>query len=219
MPESKKPQGLLRNSFNFPAFSGLPSEPEDEIDLKYYNLNLCGFEPSQHWCFLGEIVDSIGLVRVLLRVKDKDGRVVTVGLYTDDRGKVLAPQIKKGHTVAILYGEQHGFLDMTVNIRVEDASNIKIIPCSLEQLLKASDDLVVLRKGQPRHCGSCGNGENASYNTHLRLCSRCRYASYCGEDCQKKAWMDGHKADCKALVEVQWFTAKNWETFHDWFSF
>lgn len=219
MRKSKKPQSLLRNNFNFPAFSGLPDEPENEIDLRYYHDGPFGFKPSQHWCFLGEIVDSIGLVRVLLRVKDKDGEVITIGLYTDDRGQALAPHIKIGHTVAVLYGEQHGFLDMSVGIRVEDASNIKIIPCSLEKLLNASDDVGTLRKGKPRRCGSCGKDENASGNTHLRLCSRCRHTSYCGEDCQKKAWVDGHKVDCKALVGVQWFTAKNWRMFHDWFSF
>ncbi|KAG1816482.1 uncharacterized protein BJ212DRAFT_1271715 [Suillus subaureus] len=219
MPKSKKHQSLLRNSFNFPTFSGLPDEPENEIDLRYYDNGPFGFKPGQHWCFLGEIVESIGLVRVLLRVKDKDGQVVTVGLYTDDRGQALAPQIKEGHTVAVLYGEQHGFLDMSVGIRVEDTSNIKIIPCSLEQLLKASDDVATLRKGQPRRCGSCGKEENASDNTHLRLCSRCRHTPYCGEDCQKKAWAAGHKANCKALVGVRWFTERNWRTFHDWFNF
>jgi hypothetical protein len=46
---------------------------------------------AQHWCSLGEIVSSIGLVRVLLRVKDKNSQVVTIGLYTDDRGQALAP--------------------------------------------------------------------------------------------------------------------------------
>ncbi|KAG2031919.1 hypothetical protein BDR03DRAFT_971539 [Suillus americanus] len=219
MPKSKKPQSVLRNSFNFPTFSGLPDEPENEIDLEYYDDCRFGFKPSQHWCFVGEIVDSIGLVRVLLRVKDKDGQVVTIGLYTDDRGQALVPQIKEGYTVAVLYGEQHRFLDMTVGIRVEDTSNIKIIPCSLEQLLKASDDVATLRKGQPRRCGSCGKEENASENTHLRLCSRCRHTPYCGEDCQKKAWVAGHKVDCKALVGVRWFTERNWRTFHDWFSF
>ncbi|KAG1738497.1 hypothetical protein EDB19DRAFT_1713853 [Suillus lakei] len=219
MPKSEKSKSLLRNNVNFPTFSGLPEEPENEVDLIYYDEGPFGLKPSQHWCFLGEIVDSIGLVRVLLRVKDKHGQVITIGLYTDDGGRALAPQIKQGHTVAILYGEQHGFLDMSVGIRVEDASNIKIIPCSLDQLLKASDDVASLRKGQPRHCGSCGKEENNPDNTHLRWCSRCKHASYCGEVCQKKAWVDGHKADCKAIVGVQWFTARNWRTFHDWFSF
>ncbi|KAG0704603.1 hypothetical protein DFH29DRAFT_801630 [Suillus ampliporus] len=217
MPKNKQPKSLLRNNVNFPPFKSLPDETD--LDLTYYDEGPFGFEPSQHWCFLGEIVDFIGLGRVLLHVKDKDGQLgITIGLYTDDGGRALAPQIKIGHTVAVLYGEQHGFLDMSVGIRVEEESSIKIIPCSLEQLLQASDDMAA-RKGQPRGCGSCGKEENASENTHLRLCSRCKQASYCGEDCQKRAWVDGHKADCKALVGVQWFVARNWRKFHDWFSF
>lgn len=216
MPQTNTSKGLLRNSVNFPAFSGLPYE--HDVDSTYYNEGPYRSAPRQHWCFLGEIVGSYGLCRVLLRVKDKDGQVVTIGLYTDDRGQALAPQIKEGHTVAVLYGEQHSFLDMTVGIRVEEASVIRIIPCSLDQLLKASDE-VAARNSQPKCCGSCGKEENTSDNTHLRLCARCKQASYCGEVCQKKAWVDGHKVDCKALVGAQWFAARNWGTFRGYLDF
>jgi len=218
MPESNGSKSLLRNSVNFPSFSDLPDE--NDVDFTYYDEGPRGFEPSQHWCFLGEIVDSYGLGRILLRVKDKDDQVVTIGLYTDDRGHALAPQIKQGHTVAVLYGEQHGFLDMSVGIRVEEPSIIKIIPCSLEQLLKASDDVAARKlNGQSRCCGSCGKKENTSDNTHLRWCSRCKQTSYCGEVCQRKAWVDGHKTDCKAFVWVQWFAARNWGVFNGYFNF
>ncbi|KAG2340574.1 hypothetical protein BDR05DRAFT_1034693 [Suillus weaverae] len=176
-----------------PPFSGLPDEPENEIDLKYYHDDPFGFKPTQHLCFPGEIVDSIGLVQALLRMNDKDGEAITIGLYTDDRGQALAPQIKIGHTVAVLYGEQHGFQDMSTGIHVEVASNIKIIPYSLEQLLKPVMTWL--------HCAK------ASHNAVDIV------------DCQKKAWVEGHKVDCKALVGVQWFTVKNWRMFHNWFSF
>lgn len=218
MPETKTSQSLLRNTINFPSFSDLPYE--NGIDLTYYAQGRYSFSPRQHWCFFGEIVGSYGLGRVLLRAKDKDGQVVTIGLYTDDRGQALVPQIKEGYTVAVLYGEQHGFLDMTVGIRVEEASIIRIIPCSLEQLLKASDDVAARSlNSQSRCCGSCGKKEDTSDNTHLRLCSRCKQASYCGGVCQKKAWVDGHKTDCKALVWAQWFAAKNWGVFNGYFNF
>jgi hypothetical protein len=180
MPEPRTSESLLRNNVTFPAFSDLPHE--NDVDPTYYDEGPYKFSPRRHWCFLGEIVDSYGLFRVLLRVKDKDGQVVTIGLYTDDRGRALAPHIKEGHTVVVLYGEQHSFLDMTVGIRVEEASIIRIIPCSLEQLLKASDDVAVRNfNGQSRCCGSCGKEENTSGNTRLRLCTRCKHTSYCGE--------------------------------------
>ncbi|KAG2132907.1 uncharacterized protein EDB93DRAFT_1093524 [Suillus bovinus] len=218
MPKTKTSKSLLRNDVNFPTFSDLPDE--NDVDLTYYDEGPYGFAPSQHWCFLGEIVDSYGLGRILLRVKDKEDQVVTIGLYTDDRGQALAPQIKQGHTVAVLYGEQHGFLDMSVGIRVEEASVIRIIPCSLEQLLKVSDDVAARNSDrQSRCCGSCGQKEDTSDKTHLRLCSRCKQMSYCGEACQKKAWVDGHKVDCKVLVWVQWFAARNWRVFNGYFNF
>lgn len=216
MPQTKTSKSLLRNCVTFPSFDDLPHE--NDIDFTYYDEGPYRFAPRRHWCFLGEIVADYGIFRVLLRAKDKDGQVVTIGLYTDDRGRALAPQIKEGHTVAVLYGEQHHFMDMTVGIRVEEPSVIKIIPCSLDQLLKASDDVAALGKGRSARCGCCGKGENSD-NTHLRLCSRCKYESYCGEVCQKKAWVDGHKTDCKVLAGVQWFTARNWETFHRYFNF
>jgi hypothetical protein len=180
MPEPNTVKSLLRNDITFPAFSDLPNE--NDVDSTYYDEVPYRSSPRRHWCFLGEIVDSYGLCRVLLRVKDKEGQIVTIGLYTDDRGQALAPHMKEGHTVAVLYGEQHGFMDMTVGIRVEEPSVIRIIPCSLEQLLKASDDVAARNlSGQSRCCGSCGKEENTSDNKHLRLCSRCKQASYCGE--------------------------------------
>ncbi|KAG1837742.1 hypothetical protein C8R48DRAFT_622662 [Suillus tomentosus] len=218
MPEPKTSNSLLRNNVNFPTFSDLPHEYH--VDPTYYVEGPYRIVPRQHWCFLGEIVGSYGLFRVLLRVKDKGGQVVTIGLYTDDRGHALTSQIKQGHTVAVLYGEQHGFLDMTVGIRIEEPSIIKIIPCSLEQLLKASDDVAARNSNtQARCCGSCGKEGNTSHNTHLLLCSRCKQMSYCGEACQKQAWVNGHKADCKALVWVQWFAARNRGVFNGYLNF
>ncbi|KAG2141902.1 hypothetical protein DEU56DRAFT_270264, partial [Suillus clintonianus] len=179
MPQTENYKSLLRNSIHFPTFSDLPDE--NEVPSTYYEEGPPStFSPIQHWCFLGEIVASIGLTRVLLRVKDKDGQVITIGLHTDDRGRPLVPQIKEGHTVAVLYGQQHGFLDMSVGIRVEEDGLLKIIPCSLDQLLKASD-VVALRKDQSGCCGYCGKEENTSDSTPLLLCSRCKQASYCGE--------------------------------------
>ena len=33
----------------------------------------------------------------------------------------------------------------------------------------------------------------------LSKCSRCRQVVYCSKDCQKAAWRDGHKHECKVL--------------------
>jgi len=37
--------------------------------------------------------------------------------------------------------------------------------------------------------------------TQLKSCSKCKFAKYCNEDCQKKAWND-HKMECAALAKI-----------------
>ena len=47
--------------------------------------------------------------------------------YTDERGQELDQALlRKGYTVAILYAEHHGFMDMTEGIRHETQSNLKV---------------------------------------------------------------------------------------------
>jgi hypothetical protein len=50
----------------------------------------------------------------------------------------------------------------------------------------------------------CWNqGCRQSSNAHFMNCARCRIALYCGPDCQKTDWNNGHKAQCKAFVAAQ----------------
>jgi len=37
--------------------------------------------------------------------------------------------------------------------------------------------------------------------TQLKTCAKCKFAKYCNEDCQKKAWND-HKMECGALAKI-----------------
>lgn len=103
----------LRNPITFPLFESLPYE--NDIDETYYRVDFLtyAFRPCRHWRFLGEIVDAMTLVRLRLQVKDKDGRLLPVYFHTDGRGALFAHQCKKGHTVAILYGQQHDCWDKT----------------------------------------------------------------------------------------------------------
>ncbi len=54
-----------------------------------------------------------------------------------------------------------------------------------------------------RVCGNprCGNfGCEGEWALPLKQCGGCRAVRYCGADCQRAHWREGHKAECKALA-------------------
>lgn len=116
----------LRDDRTFPSFAALPYE--NDIDLEYWE-SLDGFmyHPRKHWCFLAEITDIDTFLRLRLIVKDKAGHKVPVSFHTDGRGTELSPSgVREGYTVAFLYAEQHGFMDLTVGIRHENPKALKV---------------------------------------------------------------------------------------------
>jgi hypothetical protein len=113
---------------SLPALDGLPEE--NDVSLEFYeSADGFSYRPRKHWCFLAEIIDDKKFLRLRLIVKDKSGRTVPITFYTDDRGLELDPSYaQEGFTVAILYAEQHGFLDLSVGIRHEDPTVMKVKP-------------------------------------------------------------------------------------------
>jgi hypothetical protein len=112
----------------FPAFDGLPEE--NDVSPEFYeSADGSSYRPRKHWCFLAEIIDVEKFLRLRLIVKDKSGRTVPIAFYTDGHGLELDPSYaQKGFTVAIFYAEQHGFLDLSVGIRHEDPTVMKVKP-------------------------------------------------------------------------------------------
>ncbi|THH19948.1 hypothetical protein EW146_g1318 [Bondarzewia mesenterica] len=155
-------------------------------------------------------------LRLRLVVKDRDGREVSVNFHTDDRGASFAQHSQKGSTLAILYGQQHGFMDGSIGIRVEMSEFVKVLPFSMEELLEASDYLS--KDGRKEKCGNC-EAKGSQTEGGLKMCSRCKEASYCGRECQKKAWAKEHKRVCKAVKALDCLTSKAWDTFEGWFRF
>lgn len=119
----------LRNRAIFPAFSGLPDE--GGVDLDFYK---GPSEPSQHWCFLAEIVDFDFLTRLHMEISDIDGTNIPLFFYTDGRGRELeSARIQKGYTVAILYAQQHAFMFDKPGIRHENPARLKVqIPKTIQ---------------------------------------------------------------------------------------
>ncbi|KAH6842235.1 hypothetical protein B0I37DRAFT_314285 [Chaetomium sp. MPI-CAGE-AT-0009] len=189
----------LRSDAMFPCFSALPWE--NEIDLDFLeSTDGFSYRPRKHWCFLAEIVDIEPFIRLRLITKDKSGLEVPVAFYTPGRGNELDPLcVQKGFTVAVLYAEQHGFLDMTVGIRHEDSASLKIFPVALDELLSLSDRVqqFATQANGARTCQGCGRKADT-----LKKCARCNWFWYCGKACQTLAWnAKGHKSDCKLLKD------------------
>ena len=116
----------LRDEEIFPAFSALPDD--NSLDLSFYTTkDNYLYTPRKHWCFFAQIVDIEHFLRLRLYVRDKLGKTVVVAMYTDGRGfEFESSLLQPGHTVAILYAHQHGFLDFTTGIRQEEYTGIKV---------------------------------------------------------------------------------------------
>lgn len=53
-------------------------------------------------------------------------------------------------------------------------------------------------------CDGCGRTREELGVTHLRSCSRCKKAYYCGAECQRKQWkVGGHKQHCRELGRIE----------------
>ncbi|KAJ6534592.1 hypothetical protein DFH09DRAFT_932196, partial [Mycena vulgaris] len=183
---------------NFPAFSGLPSE--GYLDRRYYSQN---GSPVAHWCFLAEIKETIPWIRPMYTVTDRDGLEYLVAFHLNDRGRspIIAEQCKDGHTICIMYPEQHLFSDGQTGIRVENERKVKVLPCSLRELFDVRDKVV----NNSGACNACGSPATLK-------CGRCRLF-YCTQKCQLQDWKGGHKTECKVAQQIIEWGTFDWDHF------
>ena len=115
----------LRDEEYFPSFDDCPAE--DEINFDYYTSSPDEnvLRPSRHWCLFAEIMEISHLVRVRIVAKDKLGKQFPIAFYENAAEQDFGIY-KEGRTVAILYAKPHGFLDLTVGIRQEDVTSIRV---------------------------------------------------------------------------------------------
>ncbi len=143
----------LRDEKAFPSFRECPHE--NGIPYAYYRESEAGvYAPIRHWCFLGEITDRMVFNRLCLTVKDRRGDEVPANFHLEPPqfGRVFTPGMSnfpvhrnvpealtnKGNTIAILYAQQHDFVDGFVGFRIEEADLVQVRPILLERnLLKA----------------------------------------------------------------------------------
>lgn len=168
----------LRTDPAFPSFQSCPDE--NDIDMGYYDTpdDLRWF-PTRHWCLLAEIIEVSTFIRLRLQVKDKDGHEFLIAFYLEPDNTGLHPSdFHQGHTVAILYPHQHGFLDLSVGIRQEEITRVQVIPLSLSDVFALSDrvqDHNRLVDGK-YECHACGARKES-----LMKCGKCSLFRYCNK--------------------------------------
>ncbi|MCJ1245426.1 hypothetical protein MMC30_002630 [Trapelia coarctata] len=219
MPSQNKMPAIadLRNETLFPNFGSCPSEYD--VDLGYYHtLDGLYWIPTRHWCLLAEIVEAFIFIRLRLVAKDKDGHKFVIAFYLEPDDTGLRPSdFREGHTVAILYPHQHGFLDLTEGIRQEDIKRIQVIPLSVADVLALSDR--VQEQNRPVDgkfaCHACGARRES-----LVVAQEKHLGTNGTQDCQEKGWKEmGHKKDCKVLKDIKGFFTMKWDTFEEFTEF
>ena len=141
----------LRDEKAFPSFRECPHE--NDIPYASYDESEEGvLVPIRHWCFLGEITERVVFTRLCLTVKDRRGDKITVSFYLDSQfggvfdfpvhRNVPKSLTNKGNTIAILYAQQHDFVDGSIGFRIEDADQVQVRPILLEGNLLRSTYLV-----------------------------------------------------------------------------
>jgi hypothetical protein len=118
----------LRDERAFPTFGHLPSD--EILDLNYFtSTDGSYFHPKRHWCLLAEITEVGYFLRLRLTVRDKSGAEIPVAFHVDNAVDLGPTPYQTGHTIAVLYAHQHGFLDGSVGIRQEDLNSIQVSRC------------------------------------------------------------------------------------------
>ncbi|KAJ3496134.1 hypothetical protein NLJ89_g10528 [Agrocybe chaxingu] len=151
----------LRDTEHFPTLSDLPVDNGySPNQMDFFEYGPWGIsKPIKHWCLLAEVVEQMPWMRPAYRVKDKNGEPFVVAFHLDDGPVVMvttgpidevAPHLtlpesfsktlKPGHVMALMYGQNHRFMDGNKGVRVEDLNRVKTFPCGLSTFLRIGDE-------------------------------------------------------------------------------
>jgi hypothetical protein len=180
----------------FPGFAALPNR--GRVDFDHYKEADGTYRPLRHWCFLGEITNSMRLPHLELELTDVDEKKVPLHFYTDDRGTESAPAIQKGYTVAVMYAQRSVFKYTAPGIRHDNPKMLKVrtaspynqtllgvltyfnvtktFPMPLKTLLELNDNVQQFSRivDGIRTCHGCGTKAAC-----LNRCARCALVWYC----------------------------------------
>ncbi|KAK0458923.1 uncharacterized protein EV420DRAFT_1747858 [Desarmillaria tabescens] len=133
--------------------------------------------------------------RPVYRVEDKlPGNYWTVAFYTDDLDQDAEDlKCEVGSTMCIKNSRLHQFFDGQVGYRIEDASTVTVLPCTIAQLRTLSSGL--------RQRSDAGNfmstaARRVNHATVLSLLGPLMRGLF--QQCQRQDWKE-HRVTCKAL--------------------
>lgn len=188
----------LKNHLTFPSFEFLSDYDEPSTVYHDYDDPSGIIAPLRHWVFLMEIDEEISLIRPGFLGWSQFGEYLPVHFYHEKEVKPTTfswPDIKSGHTLAILYAEKKSFLDGTQGIRQENLDSCFVFKAPLQMVQDEASKLLNSAdfnfKGQVQECFGCGvRKENIS------RCGNCKLACYCSKECQADSWKSVHKKLC-----------------------
>ncbi len=195
-----KTEDILANEFYFPAFNDLCDE-NDLASRYWYEETPDSYTQACTWCFLGEITNDEAsqiagpMFRNRVYVRDRSGHDSIPITFHPNRGFFDFKTLRKGHTICVMLAEQHYFMDGTVGFRIEGLDLVKVIPCTLTDLLALST--TYSKCCDTRICWQCEH----KADKQLEKCSACKLARYCNVECQTTDWKQTHKRWCKAIPE------------------
>jgi hypothetical protein len=204
----------LRNREIFPAFTSLPLRS-----------GLVEATPASfHWCFLGEIVGSMTLHHLELKLTDVDNYSLPLHFNTDGLGtEVVIEQIRQGYTVAVLYARRQTFMHGDPGIKLVDPKMLKvrisqshdllqgvltysgitkIFSVSLNELLELSDRIQQSSgKDGTKTCHGCGKTA-----TLPNRCGRCSLFWYCDNVRPRSTLLTSKETDilCQNCQKTGW---------------
>lgn len=216
-PETPAPANIFDNPRYFPSFDDLPSE--GAFDERYHAVTVDRplVTYTHTWCFLGQITQDdtaqVSFLRNAVWVRDRAGRNDIFVAFYPEEGTFDFQTLKRGHTLCVLFAEQHIFLDTKIGLRIEDLDTVKVIPSELDQVIALGKQYFENRN----ECWGCGllspssmppksedpNGgtqdEGGPPPVKLLKCSQCSTALYCNKECQHSDWKARHRLWCKAI--------------------
>lgn len=189
---------VFKNTLYFPCFDQLSHE--DDLKESYWKEDPNQPDVYKHactWLFLGEIINDECALNSFLRnrvfVRDRAGKDNIAIAFYPELGYFDFRQLKKGHTICVLFAEKHYFLDRTIGLRIERLDNVHVFPLGLNDLFTLSRTYA---ENNDTKCWSC---ERSIAQDTKKKCGSCRVAYYCDKNCQTADWRKRHREWCKAM--------------------